>query len=134
MSISLLEFSTVIHLYLGEEGEVFPIPMSPSSLSFCSIKVNLEETSSRKSSGKKVNGRCSLEPYSCCSEKVKFCFNWRPWQGERQEQHFSGVREITLGMNFSPPQFQILVNVSQASLGLKDFMLDLNSQKTFISC
>lgn len=67
-----------------------------------------------------MKGRCSFEPYSCYSEKVEIYFNWRPCQEERQEQHFSGVREVTLGMNFSPPQFQILVDVSQTSLGLED--------------
>lgn len=38
----------VIHLHLGEEGEIFPFSMSPSLLSFSCIKVNLNEAASRK--------------------------------------------------------------------------------------
>lgn len=79
-------------------------------------------------SQQKVSGSPSLEAYSCCSEKAEICFNWRPWQEERQGQHFSTCQgSHSWHELFLPPRFQILVNFFQASLGLRALMLELCS-------
>lgn len=76
----------------------------------------------------KVNRRSSPEPYSCCSEKVEVWFNWRPRQEDKQQLHFPGYQgSHSWCLFFFFPQFQILVNSSQASLGLKALMLNLSS-------
>lgn len=117
-------FNRVNNLYLGE---IFPISMSPSSVSFCCIKANLNETAGKPSEKKGVEDLV-LSPSHVALKKSKFVLTGGCGRGRGKSSISPGVREVTLGMNCSfPLQFQILANFSQASLRLKDVVLDFSS-------
>lgn len=78
VSIFGWRFSMVIHLYLGEEGEIVPFPCLLTH--FPSLVLMWTWMRQLAESQQKVTGRSSLEPYSCCSEKVEVCFSQRPCQ------------------------------------------------------
>lgn len=69
----------------------------------------------------------ALSPTHVALKKVKFDLTGGHGRKRGRNRISPGVREVTLGMFSFFPQFQILVNSSQVSLGLKALMLDLSS-------